>query len=71
MKKLFLAMAMCLLTAVGMQAQDGKWGIGLNLGYGTDIEQGFLGGRLLYDISDQFDIVASFNHYFKKYDVKF
>ena len=62
---------MCLLTAVGMQAQDGKWGIGLNLGYGTDIEQGFLGGRLLYDISDQFDIVASFNHYFKKYDVKF
>lgn len=71
MKKLFLAMAMCLLTAVGTQAQDGKWGIGLNLGYGTDIEQGFLGGRLLYDISDQFDIVASFNHYFKKYDVKF
>ena len=61
---------MCLLTAVGMQAQDGKWGIGLNLGYGTEASQAFLGGRLLYDISDQFDVVGSFNRYFKEYGAK-
>ena len=63
-------MAMCLLTAVGMQAQDGKWGIGLTLGYGTKASQAFLGGRLLYDISDQFDVVGSFNHYFKDGELK-
>ena len=72
MKKLFLTMMVCLLATAGIQAQSGKWGIGLNLGYGTDVlgGQAFLGGRVLYDIDDRFDVVGSFNHYFKEYEVK-
>lgn len=72
MKKLFFTMVVCLMAAIGMQAQDNKWGIGLNLGYGTDVlgGQGFLGGRVLYDIDPRFDVVGSFNRYFKKYGIK-
>ena len=40
MKKLFLTLMVCLFAAVGMQAQEGKWGIGLNLGYGTNVLDG-------------------------------
>lgn len=71
MKKLFLATIVCLLAAVGMQAQSGKWGVGLNLGYGTEVSKAYLGGRVLYDIDDRFDVVGSFNHYFKDHEVKF
>lgn len=72
MKKLFLAITLCLLTAVGAQAQEGKWGVGLNLGYGTRVLDGvgFLGGRVLYDIDPRFDVVGSFNRYFKRYGAK-
>lgn len=73
MKKFFLMTVICLLAAVGgAQAQSGKWGIGLNLGYGTDVlgGQGFLGGRVLYDIDPRFDVVGSFNRYFKDHGVK-
>ena len=74
MKKLFLTTIVCLFAVVGMQAQSGKWGVGLNLGYGTDVYvlggQGFLGGRVLYDIDDRFDVVGSFNRYFKEHDAK-
>ena len=72
MKKLFLTTIVCLFAAVGMQAQSGKWGVGLNLGYGTNVfdGQGFLGGRVLYDIDDRFDVVGSFNRYFKEHDAK-
>ena len=71
MKKLFLTTIVCLFAAVGMQAQSGKWGVGLNLGYGTEVSKAYLGGRVLYDIDDRFDVVGSFNHYFKDHEVKF
>ena len=72
MKKLFLTLMVCLLASTAMQAQEGKWGIGLNLGYGTDVlgGQAFLGGRVLYDIDDRFDVVGSFNRYFKDFGIK-
>ncbi len=72
MKKLFVTLMMCLLTSTALWAQDGKWGIGLNLGYGTDVlgGQAFLGGRVLYDIDPRFDVVGSFNRYFKEYGAK-
>lgn len=71
MKKFFLATVVCLLAAFNMQAQEGKWGIGLNLGYGTEVSKAFLGGRVLYDINDQFDVVGSFNRYFKEHELKY
>ena len=73
MKKLFVTLMMCLLTSTALWAQDSKWGIGLNLGYGTDVfgGQAFLGGRVLYDIDDRFDVVGSFNRYFKEHENKF
>ena len=72
MKKLFVTLMMCLLTSTALWAQDSKWGIGLNLGYGTDVfgGQAFLGGRVLYDIDPRFDVVGSFNRYFKEYGAK-
>lgn len=72
MKKLFVTLMVCLLTSTALWAQDSKWGIGLNLGYGTEILNGqaFLGGRVLYDIDPRFDIVGSFNRYFKEYGLK-
>ena len=65
MKKFFVTMLVCLMTSAALWAQEGKWGVGLNLGYGTEASQAFLGGRVLYDIDDRFDVVGSFNRYFK------
>ncbi len=70
MKKFFVTLLVCLMTSAALWAQDSKWGVGLNLGYGTGISKGFLGGRVLYDIDDRFDVVGSFNHYFKKGELK-
>lgn len=70
MKKIFVTMMVCLMASTALWAQEGKWGIGLNLGYGTGTSQAFLGGRLLYDIDDRFDVVGSFNRYFKDHGLK-
>lgn len=65
MKKLFLLVAMCCIASVATFAQDNKWGIGLNIGYGSDIAKPFMGVRGQYDVTDAFTVAASFNHYFK------
>ena len=70
MKKFFVTLLVCLMTSASLWAQDSKWGVGLNLGYGTDLSQAFLGGRVLYDIDDRFDVVGSFNRYFKDHGLK-
>ena len=70
MKKFFVTLLVCLMTSAGLWAQEGKWGVGLNLGYGTEVSQAFLGGRVLYDIDDRFDVVGSFNRYFKDHGLK-
>lgn len=75
MKKFFVTLLVCLMTSAALWAQDGKWGVGLNLGCGTSIgefgvSKAFLGGRVLYDIDDRFDVVGSFNRYFKDGDWK-
>lgn len=66
MKKMFLMFAMlCMVSVMGV-AQDAKWGVGVNVGYGTDISKAFLGARVSYDITDAFTVAGSFNHYFKE-----
>ena len=47
-------------------AQTGQWSVGLNFGYGTEVEKCFLGGTVMYGITDDFDIAGSFNRYFKE-----
>ena len=70
MKKLFLFVAMCCIVSVTALAQENKWAVGLNVGYGTDISKFFLGAKVQYDITDAFTAAASFNHFFKdSYDI--
>lgn len=64
MKKFFLVIAM-FIASVATFAQDNKWGIGLNIGYGTDISKPFLGVKGHYDMTEAFTVAASLNHYFK------
>ena len=47
-------------------AQTGQWSVGLNFGYGTEVQKTFLGGTVMYGINDDFDIAGSFNRYFKE-----
>lgn len=74
MKKYFLVIAM-FIASVATFAQDNKWGVGLNIGYGTDVSKPFLGVKGHYDMTEAFTVAASFNHYFKDtyegVDVKF
>lgn len=65
MKKYFLVIAM-FIASVATFAQDNKWGVGLNIGYGTDISKPFLGVKGHYDMTEAFTVAASFNHYFKE-----
>lgn len=65
MKKFFFVIAMCFIASVATFAQDNKWGVGLNIGYGTDIAKPFLGVKGHYDLTEAFTVAASFNHYFK------
>lgn len=66
MKKLFLMAAMFCMALVSGTAQETKWGVGINIGYGTDVSKPFLGAKAHYDITDAFTVAASFNHYFKE-----
>lgn len=69
MKKLFMAVVAAFISLASF-AQSGSWSVGLNIGYGTDIQKPFLGGRVMYGINDAFDVAGSFNYYFKdKYDI--
>lgn len=66
MKKLFFVFVMLCVAAVTGVAQEAKWGVGINVGYGTDVSKAFLGARGQYDITEAFTVAASFNHYFKE-----
>lgn len=66
MKKLLLMVVMfCMASAVAF-AQDTRWGVGLNIGYGTDVSKPFLGAKAHYNITEAFTVAGSFNHYFKE-----
>lgn len=64
-KVVFLISVLCMVSIMGI-AQEAKWGVGVNLGYGTDVSKAFLGARAHYDITEAFTVAASFNHYFKE-----
>ena len=66
MKKSFFIFAMLCMSLFTGVAQETKWGVGVNVGYGTDVSKIFLGVRGHYDITEAFTVAASFNHYFKE-----
>ena len=66
MKKLFLVITMFCIASVAMFAQDTKWGVGFNVGYGTEVAKPFLGVKGQYNITEAFTVAASFNHYFSE-----
>ncbi len=70
MKKILISVVVSFISILGF-SQTNQWSLGLDLGYGTKIENAFLGAKLQYGINDDFDVAGSFNHYFKKYDVKY
>lgn len=66
MKKLFFSIVALLFVVVSSAfAQEQKWAVGLNVGYGTDVENPFIGVRGQYGINEAFDVAANFNYYFK------
>lgn len=67
MRKLFLVAFMAFISCVAF-AQNGKLGIGLNIGYGTasDLKKPSIGIKANYDITNLFSIAPSFNYYFQK-----
>lgn len=69
MKKYFLLAVVALLSVTAF-AQDGKWGTGINIGYGSasDLSKPSIGVKALYDITDRFAVAPSFNYYFQKKD---
>lgn len=67
MKKLFLLAVLALMTVTTF-AQDGKFAVGLNIGYGaaSDLKKPSIGIKASYDISEKFTVAPSFNYYFPK-----
>lgn len=71
MKKVFLIIAMSLITLAGFAQGDkwndkvGQWNAGIVIGYGTDISKPSFGIRGVYDIVNAFSVAGSFNYYLK------
>ena len=61
MKKLMIMALM--LIGFGISASAQNWGIGFNLGYGSEVSKPSLGIKAIYDINESFAIAPSFNYY--------
>lgn len=62
MKKAIVLAVM--LISVSVTAFSQNFGIGLNLGYGTEVSKPSIGAKALFDINEAFTIAPSFNYYF-------
>lgn len=65
MKKNFL-LAIMVLISVTAYAQSEKFAVGLNIGYGAEVEKLSVGIKANYDINKMFAIAPSFNYYFQE-----
>lgn len=67
MRKLFLIAIIAIISSTAF-AQNEKWGIGLNIGYGSNsnLKKPSIGVKATYDISDLLTIAPTFNYYFQK-----
>ena len=64
MKK-FMIMAL-MLIGFGISASAQNLGLGVNLGYGSEVKNPSFGLKALYDINESFTIAPSFNYYLPK-----
>lgn len=66
MKRLLVMVAMLIGVGMAASAQSEKWGVGINIGYGSEISKPSIGVKALYDLNEEFTIAPSFNYYFQK-----
>jgi outer membrane protein X len=67
MKKLCFVLLLMLAVSVNGFAQKGTKAIGLNLGYGSEIESFAIGAKFNYGVTDQIRVSPSFNYFLEKY----
>lgn len=66
MKRFMVLSVMLIGFSVAVLAQSGKLGVGLSVGYGSEVSMPSVGVKALYDITEEFAIAPSFNYYFPK-----
>ena len=65
MKKIFMSLLISVF-ALSVCAQKGEKAIGLNVGYGSEIENVSIGAKFNYGLTDQIRLSPSFNYFLKK-----
>lgn len=65
MKKLIVLLSFIALGLSTSFAQQGQKSIGVNLGYGSEIESFGLGAKFQYGITDPIRLEAAFNYFFE------
>jgi outer membrane protein X len=69
MKRLFLAMAIVLISMSAMAQRQGDKAVGFNVSYGTEIENIGVGVKGQYMFSENVRGEASFDYFFEKNDI--
>jgi outer membrane autotransporter barrel domain len=69
MKKLGLLVAAIIISATTVFAQKGEKSVGVNLGYGLDIESVKIGANFKYNFTDEIRVAPSFDYFLKKNNV--
>ncbi len=64
MKKLTVLLIALFIAVAGASAQKGEKSIGMNLGYGTEIERLGLGARFQYGLTDMIRIAPDLTYFF-------
>jgi outer membrane protein X len=63
MKKCFLSLLLIAVCGLGVNAQKGEKAVGLNLGYGSEIESVAIGVKFNYGVTDNIRLSPSFNYF--------
>jgi outer membrane autotransporter barrel domain len=69
MKKLGLLVAAVIISATAAFAQQGEKSVGVNLGYGLDVEAVKIGANFKYNFTDEIRVAPSFDYFLKKNNV--
>jgi outer membrane protein X len=67
MKKLIVALCVAVMSIGSIAAQKGQQAAGLNLGYGLDAEELYIGAKYQYGITDAIRAEANLNYWLTDY----